>query len=129
MIVRIHDVEVGLAIDGQAMRRLKLTRSGALPLSDGPTEFAVLGKLLHQPAHGSNPNPVLRIHTNTDRPVDACFEGRQLPAEAAEQVPVVSPGEQKFAVPGELLHAIVCSFRRVDVTGTVESQEMGPTPA
>jgi hypothetical protein len=68
MIVRIHDVEVGLAIHRQAMRRLKLTRSAGLPLPNGPAEFAVLGKLLHQPAHGGHPNLVLRIHTYTDRP-------------------------------------------------------------
>src|SRR5215467_4366509 len=97
MVVRIDDVQIAAAIDGQAMRSLELTRSSPLRPTNSPEEFAVFGKLLHQSANGCDPNPILLIDANAYRPVNACLKGCELPAEAAEPVLIVSPGQQELA--------------------------------
>ena len=49
------------------MRGLELPRPFALRLADGLQVLAVAGKLLHESAHGGDPNPVLLIDTDADR--------------------------------------------------------------
>src|SRR5262249_16718829 len=106
------------------MRRLELTRSATLDSADRPNKFAVFGKLLHQSAHVCDQNRFWRSHQNPDWPFEARWDGGKLPAETAEPILIISPGQKKVAVRVKFLHAIIRPFGRIDVAGAVERQEV-----
>src|SRR5262249_47118046 len=129
MVVGIGDTQVALTVKGHAVRGVELARLGPL-LAETPDELPFAGELLHSPAHGADPDPILLVHADEDRPFQialAVFKAGECAAKMSRPDFVVAPGKQRLPRSGELLHPPSRCLRGVDVLLAVEGQAVGTT--
>ena len=88
MVEGVGDVQVALAVEGHAMRGIELARLGPL-LAEPPQELPFNAELLHSPAHGTDPDPILLVHADKDRPWDRARKEGQF--RASRQSHLVQP--------------------------------------
>ena len=69
VVVGVHDVQVAVAVEGEPVRRVELARLGPLP-SEAAQVLALRRELLDAAADGTDPDPVVLIDADADRPLD-----------------------------------------------------------
>src|SRR5262245_35028201 len=106
MVEGVGNVQVTLAVPGHAVRGVELARLGPL-LAEPPKELPFVGELLHASAHGTDPDSILLVHADEDRPFQidlAVFEAGECAAKMSRPDLVVAPGKHGLPRRRELLH-------------------------
>src|SRR4051794_34687290 len=122
----VHDKEVAVTVEGQPVRGKELTRLGPFR-SEAAQVLALGGEPLDATAYRADPDPVVLVDTESNRPLEgrlAACEAAERAAEAARLDLIVPPGQQELALRRELLHPALRAFRGVEVPLAVEGQEL-----
>jgi len=124
VIVRVNDVQIPTAIEGQAVWSEKLTRFSPLVLTKAAQVPAVAGELLNPTTSSTDPQTVMAVAADADGPMHA-RNRFELAPQAATPILKVAKRREIDAVRSEFLHAAVHGLRRIDVALLVERDEIG----
>src|SRR5437764_4671270 len=120
VVISVDDVQVAVAVQGDAVRRIELAGLGPL-LAEAAQILALRRELLDAAADGTYPDPVVPIDADADRAFfNAALLAAEDAAEAARLVLVVAPGQQKPSVRRKLPDSPHGRLGRVDVALAVE---------
>src|SRR5262245_25357175 len=80
VVVGIHHVQLAAAIDRHAMRGEELAWFTPLLVADAAQELPLARELLDPAAGGADPNAILLVDAEADRPLEPGLEPRELAA-------------------------------------------------
>ena len=128
VIVRVNDVQIPAAIDGQSVGSEKLTRFSPLVLTKAAQVAALARELLNATASGTDPQTVMAVAADAYGTMHA-WNWFELAPKAARPIFEIAKGQEENALGREFLHATVHGFRRIEIPPLVERDEIGASGA